>query len=208
MSTGRPIVYLATGNPHKLKEFSELVQAHGAAIDLRGAGEIGGMPDVEETGQTFEENALLKAQALAIQVDDAWVLSDDSGLVVDALDGKPGVQSARFAGIGATASANNLKLLREMHSVVHEKRTARFICVLCLLRKNAPARFFTGVCEGHIMTVPTGDEGFGYDPLFTPVGYTATFASLGPDIKHQLSHRGKAAADLVGFLQSQEFTGA
>ncbi len=199
-------VYLASGNAHKLEEFRELVRTHGIPIDLRSANEAGGMPEVEESGNTFEANALIKAQALSASIESsAWVLSDDSGLVVDALDGGPGVHSARYAGPGANAGKNNRKLLDQLAAVPAEKRTARFVCVLCLLGRDTAARYFTGKCEGLIMTSPTGDEGFGYDPLFVPCGYTETFASLGAVVKHGISHRGRAVAELARFTQSQDF---
>lgn len=208
MSPGGPAIYLASGNLNKLEEFREMIESSGRSIDLRGADGVGGMPEVEESGLTFEENALIKAQALALLADEkAWVLADDSGLVVDALDGGPGVLSARFAGPGAAASDNNRKLLHTLRGIEPDRRTARFVCVLCLLRKGSPARYFTGKCEGHIMSTPSGNEGFGYDPLFRPVGFTETFASMGAAAKHQLSHRGKAVAELVRFLDSQAFTG-
>lgn len=196
-------VYLASGNAHKLEEFAELLDSHQLNLRLLGAGELGGMPDVEETGETFEENARIKAEALVELVpEDAWVLSDDSGLSVDALGGRPGVWSARYAGPTANAAANNIKLLQELHDFPLEQRTARFVCVLCFMSKSNPGMCFEGTCEGHIMKAPSGIKGFGYDPLFQPLGYDKTFADLGSDVKHKLSHRGHAFAEWARFMKS------
>jgi XTP/dITP diphosphohydrolase len=196
-------VYLASGNAHKLEEFSELVQMHGLILNLYGAGFAGGMPDVEESGHTFEENAKIKAEALLELVPDkAWVLSDDSGLLVDALNGEPGIHSARYAGENGNSQANNLKLLQKLEGVPIEERSARFACVLYFIQKGMPGNSFSGTCEGHILTTPSGNLGFGYDPLFQPVGYTQTFAELGSAVKQKLSHRARAFTEWAKAVES------
>ena len=204
-------VYLASSNQHKLEEFIQMANSLELDIELKGADEVGGMPDVDENGDSFEQNARIKAESLLHKVPEgAWVLADDSGLIVDALDGEPGVHSARFAGPAANAAANNIKLLHLLHGIPEEQRTARFSCVLCFMKKGSDAKVFHGKCEGHIMTAPSGEEGFGYDPLFTPIGYSETFAVLGNDIKNSLSHRGKAVFEWANFVRQesgQEATG-
>lgn len=195
-------VYFASGNAHKFDEFKELVNKHKIAVRLKGASAAGGMPEVDESGTTFAENARLKARALVEKIPPgAWALADDSGLEVDALDGAPGVHSARYAGPGGNAAANNIKLVQALKGVDMPRRTARFICVLCLLRADGEEHFFKGSCEGHIMTVPSGRRGFGYDPLFRPLGYSRTFADLGSAIKNNLSHRARAVAEWGAYLK-------
>lgn len=194
-------VFLASGNPHKFGEFVEILTKSGLKINFHSAEVFGGMPEVDESGLTFMENALIKAEALEqLLPANGWALADDSGLVVDALAGRPGVHSARYAGPGANATANNIKLLNELHGFPEEKRTARFQCVLCFKQKGAPPHFFTGTCEGHILMAPAGDMGFGYDPLFQPIGYQGSFAELGSDCKNSLSHRGRAISEWAQYL--------
>ena len=195
-------IYLASGNPHKLEEFTEMIDGAPAAVELRSADALGGMPPVDECGETLEANARLKAEALAQQAAEGdWILADDSGLLVDALDGRPGVYSARYAGPGANAVANNIKLLHEMHDVPFAQRTARFACVLCFKRAGGISHIFEGTCEGHILKAPSGDRGFGYDPLFQPLGYNRSFADLESAEKHRLSHRGKAVENWLFFVR-------
>ncbi len=189
-------VYLASGNQHKLEEFIEMARELELKISMKSANDAGGMPDVDENGSTFAENAQIKVEALVEKVPEgAWVLADDSGLIVDALNGEPGVHSARFAGPSANATANNIKLLHLLHGVPEDERTARFSCSLCFMKRGAETRIFSGKCEGHIMISPSGEEGFGYDPLFRPIGFDETFADLGSAVKNSLSHRGRAVAD-------------
>lgn len=196
-------VVLASGNPHKFEEFSTLVHKARLGIRFLDAGAIGGMPAVEESAETLEENALLKARALAERVPGgSWVLADDSGLEVDALNGAPGVRSARFAGPGGIAAANNLKLLAELKGIPLEKRTARFSCVLYFLQVGGEGHVFTGTCEGHILEHPRGWRGFGYDPLFRPVGYKRTFAEMAASTKNSLSHRARAVRQWIAWLKA------
>lgn len=198
------IVYLASNNLHKCDEIRELLRVAEVDIDLRSAQELGGMPAVEETEESFEGNARLKASALAAHLaDDAsWVLADDSGLEVEALDGAPGVHSARFAGAHGDDAANNNRLLDELEGVAPEKRNARFRCVLVLRNREGAEQVFEGSCNGFIAGRVCGIHGFGYDPLFIPEGQHHTFAELGPDVKAQLSHRARAIAGWVAAIGS------
>jgi len=185
---------LATGNGHKVAEFAGLLEGPGRAVES--ASVCGGMPEVEETGGTFAANARLKAEALAARAPEgAWVLADDSGLEVDALDGAPGVYSARYAGAEASDAANREKLLEALRGMPPDRRTARFRCVLCLIRDGAVS-FYEGSCEGRIAEAAAGEEGFGYDPVFIPDGYDRTFGELGEGVKAELSHRAKAVGEL------------
>ncbi len=163
-------------------------------IGLQSLSEIGLNSEIPETGTTFQENALIKAEVVS-KATACPVLSDDSGLEVEALGWAPGVYTARFAGVGATNAANRQKLLEELSRVSAfgwERRRARFVCVLCWLEPGKPPQFFKGECEGHIALEEKGGGGFGYDPLFIPEGYTQTFAELPNHLKHDLSHRGRA----------------
>jgi len=195
-------IYLASGNRHKFEEFVELVMKARLAINFNSAQAVDGMPEVEESGATLEENATIKAKALAARIEyGGWILADDSGLLVDALDGAPGVHSARYAGPGQNAIANNLKLLTELKGVPMEKRTARFSCVLAFHQVGGETQLFSGSCEGHILTAPIGRFGFGYDPLFQPLGYRQSFAQLGSAKKQSLSHRAIAFKAWATYLR-------
>ena len=197
-------VFLASGNEHKFQEFVQMLTQAGLKLNFHSAAAVGGMPEVEESGSTFEENAKIKADALcSLLSGTAYALADDSGLIVDALDGQPGVHSSRYAGLDGNAVANNIKLLKELRGVPMEKRTARFKCVLCFKQSVGACHYFTGTCEGHILEAPAGSMGFGYDPLFRPLGHEESFAELGNAKKNELSHRGRAIAEWVDFLKSQ-----
>lgn len=154
--------------------------------------------DIEETGQTFEENAKIKALTLS-GLTDEFVLADDSGLCVDYLDGRPGVFSARYAGGNASDTENNRKLLSEMKGVEKSNRTARFVCVLCLCKKGTFLEKFTGECYGHIADEEAGSGGFGYDPVFM-LHNGMTMAEIGAEEKNRISHRYKALEKLKSFL--------
>lgn len=183
--------------------------------------ELGPVPNLTETGSSFEANAAMKVNQLRQWLDgnvnlqrraaahsQTCLLADDSGLEVDALNGAPGVRSARFAAKtskdNATDEQNNAKLLSLLQTVPNEKRTARFCCVLALLPHPAanktPIQFFTGTCEGQITKNPQGQNGFGYDPLFLPAGYNQSFGKLSPKIKNRISHRALALAQLAAYL--------
>lgn len=191
-------LYLASGNAHKVAEFQALAAKSGLPVTVHSAREVGGMPPVVEDTGTFRGNAAKKAWALrAVAPADAWVLADDSGLCVDALDGAPGVESAYYAGPEGDSAANLRKLVEIMRNVPGDKRGARFVCVLCLISPEGREQVFEGACEGRLLKQPQGGAGFGYDPLFVPKDHSATFAELGEDIKNALSHRGKAWSQLA-----------
>jgi len=184
---------VATGNAHKVEEFDGLLA--GCGFEVASAKVCGGMPDVVEDGDTFAANARIKALALrALAPTGSWIISDDSGLEVDALGGAPGIYSARYAGEGASDLDNLNKLLLELEQLPEADRSARFRCVLCLIDPEGVEQFFDGACEGIIGTAPTGSAGFGYDPIFVLEGYTESFAELGEATKSRLSHRALAVA--------------
>ncbi len=158
------------------------------------------LPEIEETGTTFLENARLKAEGISRHVD-GWVLSDDSGLEVDALDGAPGVWSSSFGGEEGNHPRNNQRLMREMEG--KPGRSARFRCTMVLARGGAEEAHFTGAVEGSIVAELRGTEGFGYDPLFVPEGYDKTFGELGDEVKNTLSHRSRALVQAVAYLAEQ-----
>lgn len=185
---------LATANPGKLKELQALLM--GQAIKLATLRDFPGLIMPEETGLTFIANAKLKTQAV-VEATGCWALSDDSGLIVDALDGAPGVYSARYAGNKASDFENNQKLLRELANVPEDKRQAAFVCVIVLSSPTNDEYVFTGSCPGRIAPKPTGSEGFGYDPIFLPApDFSISMAQLTPDEKSAISHRGRALSQL------------
>ena len=186
---------LATRNQHKTREFRELLGADFGVIDLTANPEIR-MPD--ETGKTFAENAILKASGVSRRID-RFVIADDSGLEVDALNGAPGIYSARYAGVKADDAANIDKLLRELKN--ESKRSARFRCVIVLARAGEAIGTFEGVVDGTIVDLPRGTAGFGYDPIFQPAGCNQTFAEMPPELKNEISHRAKAVASLLKRLR-------
>jgi XTP/dITP diphosphohydrolase len=177
---------IATGNPHKLEEFRRILAPLG--IEAISAAEVGDIPDVEETGDTFEANAELKARAFYAATGLPSV-ADDSGLCIDALGGRPGVLSARY--MGDVSHAEKIKgILREMISVPDEKRTARFVAAICCVLDDDTVLTCRGECEGRIGYAPKGHDGFGYDPIF--MAGDKSFAELSDKEKDSLSHRGKA----------------
>jgi XTP/dITP diphosphohydrolase len=193
---------LASANPDKASEIRSILGAALPGLDL--APRPAGVPDVDETGATLLENARLKAAAIAAATGEPAV-ADDTGLLVDALDGAPGVWSARFAGEGATYADNVAKLLSELAGVAPGRRTARFETVALVRWPDGREVAATGAVEGVIASEPRGERGFGYDPVFVPAeGDGRTFAELLPVEKHALSHRGRAfralAAQLANLL--------
>ncbi|MEX2310420.1 MAG: RdgB/HAM1 family non-canonical purine NTP pyrophosphatase [Pirellulales bacterium] len=199
----RPLV-IGTRNRKKGAEIAELLAPHGVEVvtlaDVRDA------IDVVEDGETFAANAALKATQQAKQLR-CWVLADDSGLEVDALGGKPGVYSARFAGPDAADEANNRRLLEALSDTPLEKRTARYVCHVTLADPTGAIRAESHeVCHGRIRFEPAGTNGFGYDPLFEVVEYHRTFGELGPHVKRTISHRARALRailpKLVGMLDT------
>ena len=180
---------IASKNRDKVAEIKEILAMPG--LELVTFEEVGVWPEVEETGSSFCENAMIKAKELAGRLGIA-ALADDSGLEVDALGGAPGVRSARYAGAGADDRANNEKLLKEVAEIPGGKRTARFKC--CAVYFNPRGRVLSaeGTLEGEIGREPRGGHGFGYDPLFIPAGHSQTLAELGSEVKNEISHRAKA----------------
>ena len=194
-----PRVVLATGNPGKLRELQALFRGQ---LQLTAMSELG-IEAAEETGATFEENALLKARAAAAQ-SGLPALSDDSGLEVDELNGAPGVYSARYAGDGADSAANIRKLLTELKGVEAHRRSARFRCVLVLVKpgEDSPPLIAHGIWEGRIALAPTGREGFGYDPVFLDGSTGKCAALMSREEKGQRSHRGLAARKLRALIDA------
>jgi XTP/dITP diphosphohydrolase len=197
---GRPLrrVVLASGNPGKQREFAALLA--GFDIELVLQSELG-IAGAEETGTSFEANALLKARHAA-RASGLPALADDSGLEVDALGGRPGVHSARYAGAAASDADNNARLLAELGDVPRAARTARYRCVLALLRHAGDPEpiLARGAWEGVIAEAPAGHNGFGYDPLFIPDGTPQHAAELAPEVKNRVSHRAQATAALLRCL--------
>lgn len=184
---------IATRNPGKAKEFAALFAKEG--YQIKTLLDYPDLPDVEETGTTFEENARLKAETIA-QLLQQPVLADDSGLVVDALNGMPGIFSARFAGERKSDAANNAKLLHELTNVPDEQRTAHFHCTLVFAAPQKESLVVEADWDGRIARIPQGDNGFGYDPLFIVPGYDKTSAELTSEEKNKISHRGMAVKEL------------
>ena len=196
-------IYLASGNEHKLAELRAALEQAGLSCAVLSANEIGGMPEVDETGDTFEANALLKAEALREQGPaDAFYLADDSGIEIDHLDGRPGVRSARYAGEDCDDEANNDKVLEETSEVPDGRRSCRFRCSLALLGEGLEETF-SGACEGTLLRQRQGTGGFGYDPLFLPDESPRTFAEISAEEKAMISHRARALAKLIDFLSGK-----
>ena len=186
-------IVIATRNPGKAKEFAALFAKEG--YQIKTLLDYPDLPDVEETGTTFEENARLKAETIA-QLLQQPVLADDSGLVVDVLNGMPGIFSARFAGERKRDAANNAKLLHELTNVPDEQRTAHFHCTLVFAAPQKESLVVEADWDGRIARIPQGDNGFGYDPLFIVPGYDKTSAELTSEEKNKISHRGMAVKEL------------
>ncbi len=193
-------IVLASNNAGKLREMRALLA--GLDFEVRPQGDFG-VPEAEETGLSFVENALLKARNAA-QHTGLPALADDSGIVIDALCGAPGIYSARYAGPGATDEANNRKVLAALEGVPDEERGARFVCLIAFLRHaEDPLPIITqGIWEGRILHTPQGANGFGYDPLFFVPGHGCSSAELPPEVKNGLSHRGQALRALMTALQT------
>jgi XTP/dITP diphosphohydrolase len=193
-------IVLASGNRGKLRELDALLAPLGHDVIAQSEYGIDTPP---ETGSTFLENAMLKAR-YASQKTRLPALADDSGIEVDALDGKPGIYSARYAGENATDIENLRKLLVELTAVAFDQRTARYQCAVVLVRApDDPEPIVThGTWEGRILTMPRGTGGFGYDPVFQPQGHDRSAAEMDPALKNQLSHRGQALQALIARLQT------
>jgi XTP/dITP diphosphohydrolase len=197
MPSEPPILVIATRNAHKTEEIREMLGERYRVLDVN---DFPSLPAVEETGTTFLENATLKAVAISRHVT-GLVLSDDSGLEVDALGGAPGVWSSSYGGEEGNHPKNNARLMGEMAG--QTERTARFRCTMVLAESGEPLADFSGTVEGRILEKPFGAGGFGYDPLFAPEGYDRTFAELGAEVKNALSHRGRALAKVIAWLDAR-----
>lgn len=193
-------VVVATGNAHKLVEIEEILGAALPGTRFVAIGQLGDFDDPEETGTTFAQNAIIKAEAAVAETGFAAV-ADDSGLMVDALDGEPGVYSARYAGVHGDDAANNAKLLAKLEGVEDARRTARFASAIAFIKPSGLVTMGEGFCEGMIGREGRGDHGFGYDPLFLPNNTPGkTMAELEPQEKNAISHRFHALQDLCAKL--------
>ncbi|QIB68359.1 RdgB/HAM1 family non-canonical purine NTP pyrophosphatase [Aminipila butyrica] len=193
------LVVAASQNQHKIDELEAIMRRFGMSIIGR---DQFGLPKtkIEEDGDTFEANSLKKANEINLICHQITV-ADDSGLMVDALDGAPGVYSSRFAGEEGNDQKNNEKLLEMLKDVPLEKRTARFVSVITMVYPNRSRVVARGECEGHILFEASGEHGFGYDPLFRPLGYDVSFGQLTAEEKNKISHRAKALEDLQRQLE-------
>lgn len=193
-------ILLATANLHKIREFKDMFKSL-RHIELISLHHYNDYRAPQETGETFKENAILKAEHAASHLN-RWVLADDSGLVVPALGGEPGVRSRRYAGEEATDSENRQKLLDAMKHLRDHERTAYFACCLTLADPKGVKKCVEGICEGFIIQEPRGRHGFGYDPLFIKNEYDKTFAEIDETVKNKISHRRKAFERLLTFLET------
>lgn len=194
-------VIAASRNKHKIEEMEKITAAFGMKIVSR---DDAGVPpeEVEETGTTFEENSFIKAEAIMKETGQITI-ADDSGLEVEYLGGAPGIFSARFAGEEADDEKNNAKLLALLEDVPYKERKAKFISVITLLFPDGKKIVARGECPGHIIDTPEGNNGFGYDPLFVPLGYQSTFAQLSSEVKNEISHRAHALKELERLLNER-----
>ncbi len=191
---------IGSNNRDKAKELAELLE--GLPWDVKCLADFPPIEEPEETGATFEENACLKARYYSKAFNVA-VVADDSGLLVDALHGEPGVRSARYAGEPPDYAKNNEKLLENLAEALWHERTARFMCCAAFVEPGGEPHIEMGTCEGHIAMECFGKQGFGYDPLFVPEGYDCTFAEMKPAQKHALSHRGAAFRKIRAYLETR-----
>ena len=196
MDDAMPRLLVATRNAHKTGEIRAMLAGRCEVLDVTA---FPGLPEIAETGTTFLENATLKARGISREVD-GWVLSDDSGLEVDALGGAPGVWSSSFGGEEGNHVRNNARLLRELAGVPVARRTARFRCTMVVARGGEVLAHFDGMVDGRILAQPRGEGGFGYDPLFAAEGFERSFAELTTAEKNALSHRARALAQVVAWL--------
>ncbi len=192
-------ILIATANRGKIREIKDLVKD--LPVDFLSIADISDPPEVVEDGESFEENALKKERTLA-RATGLTALADDSGLCVDALGGRPGVLSARYAGANSTDAEKYSKILDEMADVPEKERSARFVCVVALVSPEGEENLFHGVCEGIITRRPRGTSGFGYDPIFLHPEAGCTFAELDRSEKNRVSHRGRALEQLAEYLKA------
>ncbi len=193
MSKEKKTLVLATRNKGKVLEVERMLKIHAPEISLISMADLD-IGDIDETGNSFEENALLKARTVT-QISGLAALADDSGLAIDGLNGEPGIYSARYSGVHGDDAANNAKVLKLMAGIT--KRSASFIAVLALTRPDGQSIISRGELLGQIIDSPRGDQGFGYDPIFQPTGFDITTAQMSPEMKDSISHRGKALAQIA-----------
>ncbi|RZT22146.1 MULTISPECIES: XTP/dITP diphosphatase [Fictibacillus] len=194
-------ILIATKNIGKVKEFQAMFKDFG--IEVISLLDIKNSPDVEETGVTFEENAIIKAEAIC-SIMNIPVIADDSGLEVDALEGRPGVYSARYAGSEKSDEANMDKVLNELKEIAEPNRTARFVCALAFARPDKKTFVVRGTCEGEILSERRGNEGFGYDPIFYLPRLDCSMAELSKEEKNNISHRAVALQKLKDFISKED----
>ncbi|WP_031434711.1 RdgB/HAM1 family non-canonical purine NTP pyrophosphatase [Methylomarinum vadi] len=192
-------IVLASNNQGKIREIQAILKNHPILPQSQF-----NVAEAEETGSTFIENAIIKARNAALHAK-APAIADDSGIVVDALNGAPGVISARYAGVGASDQDNLLKLLQDLEGVPEQQRTARFVCVIVFMEHaDDPTPIVAqGFWEGRILQAPCGENGFGYDPVFWVPDYHCSSAQLAPEVKNAISHRGKALQSLTQLMQAR-----
>jgi XTP/dITP diphosphohydrolase len=193
-------IVLASSNLHKIREMRDMLKAF-PHLDLLSLHQFPSYTAIEETGQTFQENAILKAEHAAKHLH-KWVLADDSGLVVPALQGKPGIYSRRYSGPHASDVDNRKKLLKEMDYLQQVERSAYYECSLAIANPDGLKKCVTGICEGYIAYEERGQHGFGYDSLFIKHDYEKTFGELDEATKNRVSHRRKAFERLASFLEN------
>jgi XTP/dITP diphosphohydrolase len=201
-ATGSPRLILATANRHKLTELARILAAGQVAVELASLAEFPGAPDVVETGATFAENALLKARAVALFTG-LPAVADDSGLCVDALNGMPGVLSARWSGRHGDDEANLQLVLAQLADVPDQRRGAQFVCTAALVLPGGREHLAEGVLRGALIREPRGRNGFGYDPIFVPDTAQITTAEMDPAAKDSISHRGKALRALAPVIAAE-----
>jgi XTP/dITP diphosphohydrolase len=183
-------IVLATGNKNKIKEIKEKFSSSGS-LEISSLEELDTIPEIDENASTFEGNALIKAEAIC-RLTGLPAIADDSGLVIDALNGEPGVYSARYGGDNLSDTEKNELVLSKMEGIPEEKRSARFVCVIAIALPDKSSFTVEGICPGLISSEPAGSNGFGYDPIFYIPESGKTMAQLTPEEKNRISHRGKA----------------
>ncbi|HTG46247.1 MAG TPA: RdgB/HAM1 family non-canonical purine NTP pyrophosphatase [Actinomycetota bacterium] len=199
-------IAIATRNPHKLRELARICSDWPVAWVTVHTADPASFPEVEETGDTYRDNALLKARAVAVALG-LPAIADDSGIEVDALGGRPGVRSARYAGDGATDERNLQELIRAVRGIPASGRIARYRCSAVLARPDGTEVDAEASCEGTLRKEPRGERGFGYDPIFEPIGWDRTMAELTDEEKDRISHRGKAFRALRSLLDADPAAG-
>lgn len=187
---------IASRNDHKIEEMRRILEQAGLDVELVGTAEFPDLPDVEETGSTFSANAMLKARAVS-EFTGLPAVGDDSGLCVDALNGMPGILSARWSGTHGNDRANLELLLAQISQVPSDRRSASFVCAAAYVHPDGTEFVVEGVMNGSLIDSPRGENGFGYDPIFIPQGHQITSAEMSSELKDSMSHRGKALAALT-----------